>query len=63
MEILAFVMFLMVGVVLLSGYPVAFALGGTALVFAFLGTIFGGFDASLLAAMPNRLFGIMTNTT
>lgn len=63
MEILAFVMFLMVGVVLLTGYPVAFALGGTALVFALLGTLFGGFDASLLAAMPNRLFGIMTNTT
>lgn len=63
MEILAFAMFLMVGVVLLTGYPVAFALGGTALVFAFLGTLFGGFDASLLAAMPNRLFGIMTNTT
>jgi len=63
MEILAFVMFLMVGVVLLSGYPVAFALGGTALVFAALGTLFGGFDASLLAAMPNRMFGILTNTT
>lgn len=63
MEILAFVMFLMVGVVLLTGYPVAFALGGTALVFAFLGTLFGSFDASLLAAMPNRMFGIMTNTT
>ena len=63
MEILAFMMFLMVGVVLLSGYPVAFALGGTALVFAFLGTVFGGFDTSLLDAMPNRLFGIITNTT
>ena len=63
MEILAFVMFLTVGLVLLSGYPVAFALGGTALVFALIGTLIGGFDVSLLHAMPNRLYGIMTNTT
>ncbi|HFC53067.1 MAG TPA: TRAP transporter large permease subunit [Gammaproteobacteria bacterium] len=56
-------MFLCVGLVLLSGYPVAFALGGTALLFALIGTLGGAFDSALLAAMPSRLYGIMTNAT
>ncbi len=60
---LPFLMFLCVGLVLLSGYPVALALGGTALLFALIGMLAGAFDGALLAAMPSRLFGIMTNTT
>ena len=56
-------LFLAVCLVLISGYPVAFALGGTALLFAFAGEAFGLFDAAFLAALPNRLFGIMTNET
>ncbi|MBD3671046.1 MAG: TRAP transporter large permease subunit [Gammaproteobacteria bacterium] len=63
MELLALLMFLAIGLVLLAGFPVAFALGGTGLLFAGLGMLIGGFDASLLAAMPNRLYGIMTNST
>ena len=50
-------------VVLLAGYPVAFSLAGTALLFAAVGAAFGLFDAAFLAAMPNRLFGVMTNDT
>ena len=41
----------------------AFTLGGTALLFAGLGALGGSFDAALLAGLPNRIFGIMTNET
>ncbi|BCO32276.1 C4-dicarboxylate ABC transporter [Thiohalobacter sp. COW1] len=56
-------MFLTVALVLLLGYPVAFTLAGTALIFAFIGEAAGLFDPAFLAALPNRLFGIMTNET
>ncbi len=56
-------MFGMVCVVLLAGYPVAFTLGGVALVFALIGVVTGTFNESFLQFMPNRLYGIMTNTT
>jgi len=62
-EAIPLLMFLCVGLVLLTGYPVAFALGGTALLFAAIGTLSGTFDTGLLTAMPSRLYGIMTNTT
>ncbi|MBT8400779.1 MAG: TRAP transporter large permease subunit, partial [Rhodothermia bacterium] len=48
-------------VLIFSGYPVAFALGGTALFFAFLGVEMGVLDLGLLLAMPERTFGIMSN--
>jgi tripartite ATP-independent transporter DctM subunit len=56
-------MFLAVCVALMLGYPVAFTLGGVALAFAGAGVMLGGFDATLLNALPNRLFGIMQNQT
>lgn len=62
-EYLPLIMFICVGLVLLSGYPVAFSLGGTALVFALIGQLSGTFDAAFLSALPNRLYGIMTNVT
>lgn len=62
-EYMALWMFAAVFVVLLSGYPVAFALSGTALGFAFLGMQFEIFDDAFLTAMPSRLFGIMNNQT
>ncbi len=46
-----------------TGYPVAFALAGTALLFAFLGTLAGDFDLILLTAMSGRTFGTMSNYT
>ncbi|MFW6199260.1 MAG: TRAP transporter large permease, partial [Gemmatimonadota bacterium] len=46
-----------------TGYPVAFALGGVALLFAVLGTLTGDFDLVLLNAMPQRIFGTMSNFT
>mgnify|MGYP001827551922 CR=1 FL=1 len=62
-ELMPFFLFLAVCAVLMLGYPVAFSLGGTALVFALLGEFLGFFDASFLEALPNRLYGIMINET
>lgn len=63
MEYIALILFVAVCIVLLAGYPVAFTLAGVALVFAFIGDMTGTFDQSFLQALPNRLFGIMTNET
>lgn len=63
MEWLAILMFVFACIVLLAGYPVAFSLAGSALLFAFIGELSGSFDASFLQALPNRLYGIMTNST
>ena len=46
-----------------TGYPVAFALGGTALLFALIGSLAGDFDLILMTAMPERTFGTMSNYT
>ena len=46
-----------------TGYPVAFALAGAALVFSFVGMLVGHFDPVLLRALPDRTFGIMANYT
>ncbi len=58
---LAPVMFLVSLVMIFTGYPVAFALGGTALLFAILGIGLGAFEWRLLFALPERIFGIMSN--
>ncbi len=54
-------MFVAACVVLMAGYPVAFTLGGVALVFGFLGYVLGVFDFSFFLAFPQRIFGTMTN--
>ena len=48
---------------LLAGYPVAFTLAGTSILFALLGIIFSFFDANLFKTLPMRIFGIMNNQT
>jgi len=58
---LAPLMFVAVFATIFSGYPVAFALGGTSLLFAFIGVQAGYFDWSLMSALPERTFGIMSN--
>ena len=62
-DLIPLLLFVAVCVVLMAGYPVAFSLAGTALLFAWLGQLAGGFDAAFLDALPNRLYGIMTNVT
>ena len=62
-ELLPFIMFLTVCLCLMAGYPVALTLAGTSFLFALIGAIVGIFDMAFLEAFPNRLFGIMENTT
>lgn len=62
-EYIPFLMFLVVCLVLMAGYPVALSLAGTALLFALAGTVTGNFDMAFLQALPNRLFGTIENTT
>jgi tripartite ATP-independent transporter DctM subunit len=61
-ELLGPLMFVATFGLIFSGYPVAFSLGGTALLFAFIGVELGYFDWSLLYAFPSRTFGIMSNS-
>lgn len=61
-EVLGPLMFVVTFALIFTGYPVAFALGGTALLFAFIGVELGYFDWSLLYAFPSRTFGIMSNS-
>ena len=56
-------MFLCVCLALMIGYPVAYTLAGTALIFAAGGILFGNFDPAFLGALPGRLFGTITNIT
>ena len=62
-EYIPLVLFVVMCASLLLGFPVAFTLGGVSLIFAGLGSMFGIFDLYLLETIPNRLFGIMTNST
>ncbi|MCW8922654.1 MAG: TRAP transporter large permease subunit [Gammaproteobacteria bacterium] len=61
MEWMPFYLFASVFVFLLAGYPVAFTLAGTALLFAGFGEMSGVFDPDFLEFLPSRLYGIMTN--
>ena len=60
-EILAIVMFLTTLGLLLFGFPVAFTLAGTALLFGFLGDFFVMFNFRMLGFFPQRIFGTMIN--
>ncbi len=57
------IMFAGLLVILLTGFPVAFALAATGLGFGFLGMEIGLFPPSLFQALPLRIFGIMQNDT
>src|SRR6478752_2460963 len=60
-ETLAILMVVAVCGFLFFGYPVALTLGGVSLAFAALGHIAGVMDFSFLGALPQRVFGVMTN--
>lgn len=62
-DLIPLIMFAVICLVLMLGYPVAFTLAGVALLFAGLGIIGGHFDPNLLKTFPHRLFGIMNNYT
>jgi len=61
--VLAMLLFLTAFVVLLSGFPVAFALGGTAVIFAFLGMLSGDFVWGMMSSVAGRMIDLMTNET
>jgi len=46
---------------LFFGYPVALTLGGASLAFALLGHLAGVMSFGLLGALPQRVYGVMTN--
>ncbi len=46
---------------MLIGYPVAFSLAAVGLFFGFIGIEMGLFHMSLLQALPDRVFGIISN--
>lgn len=60
-EFLCAALFISVIVFLLFGFPVAFSLAGSSMLFAFAASAFGLFDLSLLSALPQRIFAIMRN--
>lgn len=51
----------LIGCILL-GFPVSFSIAGVAIAFAFLGALTGAMDLSLLGALAQRMFGVVTNT-
>lgn len=60
-ELLPLWLFAFAFIILLIGYPVAFALSGSALFFALIGFATGTFDSVFLEAIPNRIQGILSN--
>ena len=61
MEWMPLVLFVAVCLVLMMGFPVAFSLAGTSLIIAGFGYLAGSFDGAFLSALPNRIFGILSN--
>jgi len=63
MEIIPIILIALVCMTLLLGYPVAFTLAGTSILFALLGASLDFFDPNLFKTIPLRIFGIMNNQT
>ena len=62
-EILACLMFVGVIGVLLIGFPVAFSLAGTALIFGVIGWLLNVYDPSNYGSLIGRYVGLMTSET
>lgn len=60
-ELMPLLLFAVICLVLMAGFPVAFTLAGTSLLFAGLGVLTGTLDMAFLHALPNRVFGILSN--
>src|SRR6266849_6563366 len=57
------IMFASLVVMLLLGYPAAFSLGAVGLIYAFAGIQLGEFRPDFLQALPERVYGVMSNDT
>jgi tripartite ATP-independent transporter DctM subunit len=60
---LAPIMFTSLVVVLLLGYPAAFSLAFVGLFYALVGIGLGQFQPDFLQALPDRIYGVMSNDT
>ena len=56
-------MFIGLFIFLLLGYPVAFALAANGIVFGLIGIELGLLSPSLFQALPDRIWGVMSNET
>ncbi|MBO1924656.1 TRAP transporter large permease subunit [Thiomicrorhabdus sp. 6S3-12] len=63
MEWLSLLLFAVIFIALLLGFPVALTLAGASLLFALAANAFGAFDMAFLQSIPNRIFAIMNNQT
>ena len=63
MQNMAPLMFAALVVMLLLGYPVAFSLAANGILFGLIGIHLGMLDASLFQALPQRIWGVMSNDT
>ena len=60
-EFFSIVMFVTTLILLIFGFPVAFTLAGSAMIFAFLGDLLEIFNFRMLFFFPQRIYGIMIN--
>ena len=54
-------LFVFLALFLILGFPVALTLAGTAILFAYIGSLLDLFPLVLLGVIPNRVFSIITN--
>jgi tripartite ATP-independent transporter DctM subunit len=57
------IMFGALVIFLLLGYPAAFSLGAVGLIFGLVGIELGQFAPDFLQALPDRIYGVMSNDT
>jgi TRAP-type mannitol/chloroaromatic compound transport system permease large subunit len=57
------IMFAALVIFLLLGYPAAFSLGAVGLLFGFIGIELGLFAPDFMQALPERVYGVMSNDT
>ena len=61
LEFLPLVLFLIICLVLMTGYPVALVLAGVSILFAGIASLFGAFDNAYFVLIPNRIYSILVN--
>ena len=60
-DLLPLVLFVVVCLFLMAGYPVALTMAGVSLLFAGLGNLADVFDPAFVTLIPNRIYGILVN--
>ena len=61
LDLLPLILFLVVCLFLMAGFPVALTLAGVSLLFAGIGELAGVFDPAFISLIPNRIYGILVN--